>query len=229
MDKNFSRQHFEIFFLIFFQKIGFNISCKLFPYETICKKCQAYFQGKITTISSVCHQQNLPKVWLRLIPWMMAESYCIYRKYLDTSTPYHTCSKIWTCTIYYPLCLKIAGWVTNSETLMRCHILQHLIWVYTVCSGLSVWIHMVKIRYIYNLIGLETSCSVRIFATKYLAATQTPWSINLTFTTLLAFSADDKLMIFFLFFPANRIRHFMQIVSLGDNLHEMSIPVFWEK
>ena len=27
----------------------------------------------------------------------------------------------------------------------------------------------------------------------------------LTFTTLLAFSADDKLMIFFLFFPENRI------------------------
>ena len=27
----------------------------------------------------------------------------------------------------------------------------------------------------------------------------------------------------------NRIWHFMQIVSLGDNLHEMSNPVFWEK
>ena len=51
----------------------------------------------------------------------------------------------------------------------------------------------------------------------------------LTFTTLWAFSADNKLMIFFLFFPENRIRHFMQIVSLGDNLHEMSNPVFWEK
>ena len=34
----------------------------------------------------------------------------IYPKYSDTSTPYHTCSKIWTSTIYYPmLCLKIAG------------------------------------------------------------------------------------------------------------------------
>ena len=51
----------------------------------------------------------------------------------------------------------------------------------------------------------------------------------LTFTTLWAFSADDRLMIFFLFFPENRIWHFMQIVSLGDNLHEMSYPVFWEK
>ena len=52
---------------------------------------------------------------------------------------------------------------------------------------------------------------------------------NLTFTTLWAFSADDKMMLFFLFFPENRIWHFMQIVSLGDNLHEMSNPVFWEK
>ena len=32
---------------------------------------------------------------------------------------------------------------------------------------------------------------------------------------------------FFLLFPENRIRHFMQIVSIGDNLHEMSNPVSW--
>ena len=45
----------------------------------------------------------------------MAVSYRIYPKYLDTSTPYHICSKIWTSTIHYPmLCLKIAGWVANS-------------------------------------------------------------------------------------------------------------------
>ena len=35
----------------------------------------------------------------------------------------------------------------------------------------------------------------------------------LTFTTFWAFSADDRLMIFFLFFPENRIWHFKQIVS----------------
>ena len=41
--------------------------------------------------------------------------YCIYPEYLDTSKPYHTCSKIRTNTIYYLLfCLKIAGWVANS-------------------------------------------------------------------------------------------------------------------
>ena len=30
----------------------------------------------------------------------------------------------------------------------------------------------------------------------------------------------------FLFFPENRIQHFMQIVSLGDNLHEIAKPTF---
>ena len=53
--------------------------------------------------------------------------------------------------------------------------------------------------------------------------------LDLTFTTLWANSADDKLMIFFLFFPVHRIWHFLQIVSKRDNLQEMSNPVFWEK
>ena len=51
----------------------------------------------------------------------------------------------------------------------------------------------------------------------------------LTFTFLWANSADDKLVVFFLFFPENRILHFMQIVSIGVDLHEMSSPVFWEQ
>ena len=42
-------------------------------------------------------------------------------------------------------------------------------------------------------------------------------------------SADDTLMIFFIFFLENRIWRFMQIVSIGDNLHQMSKPAFWEK
>ena len=52
--------------------------------------------------------------------------------------------------------------------------------------------------------------------------------ISLTFTTLLAYSEGDKLMIFLLFSPDNRIWYFMQIVSIGDNLHEMSKPVLCE-
>ena len=42
-------------------------------------------------------------------------------------------------------------------------------------------------------------------------------------------SADDKLMLFILFFQENRMWHFMQIVSLGDNLHEVSHPIFFVK
>ena len=45
-------------------------------------------------------------------------------------------------------------------------------------------------------------------------------SFNLTITTLWA-SADDRLMIFFFFFPENMIWHFMSV----DNLHEMSSHV----
>ena len=41
-------------------------------------------------------------------------------------------------------------------------------------------------------------------------------------------SAEDTLVICFLFFTENMIRHFMQTVFFGDNLHEMSKPVFWE-
>ena len=47
----------------------------------------------------------------------------------------------------------------------------------------------------------------------------------LTLTALFVNSADNKLMIFFLFFPENRIWH---LKSNGDNLHEMSNPVFWK-
>ena len=36
-------------------------------------------------------------------------------------------------------------------------------------------------------------------------------------------------MIFFLFFPESIFWHFMQIVSSGDNLHEMSKSIFWDK
>ena len=51
---------------------------------------------------------------------------------------------------------------------------------------------------------------------------------RLTVTTLKANSADNKLT-FFLFFPENKLWHFMQIVSWGDNLHEMSKAYFLGK
>ena len=46
---------------------------------------------------------------------------------------------------------------------------------------------------------------------------------------LIKITAEDILEYFFLFFPENRILHFMQIVSSGDTMHEVSNPVFWEK
>ena len=49
--------------------------------------------------------------------------------------------------------------------------------------------------------------------------------VSLFLTTLLANSAEDKLMIFLLFFVENRLWHFMQI----DSLHEILSPVYWEK
>ena len=51
----------------------------------------------------------------------------------------------------------------------------------------------------------------------------------LTFTALWANSADDKLRMLFLFSPENRIWHSMQIVTIGDSLHESSNPVPLEK
>ena len=51
-------------------------------------------------------------------------------------------------------------------------------------------------------------------------------TVDVYFTTLWANFADDKLMIYFLYFLENRLWHFMQIVSRGDNLLEMSKHVF---
>ena len=49
---------------------------------------------------------------------------------------------------------------------------------------------------------------------------------SLNMTTLWANSANNKFMIFF---SENRISYFMQTVSSGVNLYEMSTPVFLKK
>ena len=58
--------------------------------------------------------------------------------------------------------------------------------------------------------------------------------VLLIFTTLWAYSSDDRLIMcccFFsdIFFPENRLCHFMHIVFKGDSLHEMSKLIFWKK
>ena len=43
------------------------------------------------------------------------EAYRFYLKYSDTSSPFHTCRKIWTSPFYYMfVCLKQCKWVANS-------------------------------------------------------------------------------------------------------------------
>ena len=49
-----------------------------------------------------------------------------------------------------------------------------------------------------------------------------------TFWTKFSRRQIDDIFPFFLL-GENRIRHFVQTVFIGDNLHEMSSPVFWEK
>ena len=47
----------------FFQKTGFDISCRLSPLETICMKCQILFPGKKRKLSPNCRLLNYPKEW----------------------------------------------------------------------------------------------------------------------------------------------------------------------
>ena len=129
----FSRWQIEIF-LIFPRKQALTFSCKLSPVETICMKCQNLFSGE--------NKKNIS--WCRLL------------KFLSRSAKhYHTCLKFWASPFYYLLkCLRTAGWVTNSVDPDQ--MLQHLIRVYTVCSGLSVplvWLNM-------HLIRVYSVCSV---------------------------------------------------------------------
>ena len=46
MLKKLSIQQFKIFFYYFSQKLSFDISCKLFPQETMCMKCQSLVSEK---------------------------------------------------------------------------------------------------------------------------------------------------------------------------------------
>ena len=53
------------------------------------------------------------------------------------------------------------------------------------------------------------------------------WDL-LMVSTLWVNSACEKKKIIFLLFPGNRVLHFMETVSLGDDLHEMLSPIFRE-
>ena len=53
--------------------------------------------------------------------------------------------------------------------------------------------------------------------------------MTITVTMLWTESADNKLMRVFRFFPENRISHIKQIVSTGENYHDMSNPISRKK
>ena len=86
-------------------------------FDTVWSTCTVFtlMQG-LTGLSSVDTDQNsrslsalFPFVILSTVDKSVTTSeyllyvYRIYPKYSNTSTPYHTCSNIWTSTIYYPM------------------------------------------------------------------------------------------------------------------------------
>ena len=80
---------------------------------------------------------------------------------------------------------------------------------------------------------VNTVIHITVTALSILYLTLSPLGKNSAGNILKYFSYFSKKTEFdtskFQLFPENRIKHFMQIVTIGDNLHEMFNPVFWEK
>ena len=119
------------------------------------------------------------------------------------------------------ICFVICLWFWKSFLKTMWTQIRLLLWVHTVC--------------LYAKIGLKS-------LQKYSADDINRWHFQMqVFLGILRVkrlnlmhSIMDKIFsghveIYFLFFPENKICHFMQIVSNGDKLHAMSNPVFWEK
>ena len=100
--------------------------------------------------------------------YLESSRYTIYPKYWETLSAYHTCSKIQNSSFYYRMMLccmygiLLYVWQT-VQTLIRCHILWQLIWVYFVCNGLSVLILRVitvtRFAHLYKFVQHRTSSS----------------------------------------------------------------------
>ena len=75
----------------------------------------------------------------------------------------------------------------------------------------------------------QAGCSDGSFSLYHTKSGKCQKAVVLTFITLWANLANDKELIVFLFFPENKVGHFMHIVSLGDNLHEILKLIFWGK
>ena len=123
--------------LVLFCKIGFRIPqlsdlCVSFlsVFRFVChlKSYCPYFSIKICDISLQLSQ-----------PY--SSNYYIYPKYWDTLTSYQTCRKIWKFH-YLLMCLKYS-WMSGKQCRPWSDAaLQHLIRIYSVCTGLPVPILM---------------------------------------------------------------------------------------
>ena len=128
--RKFSAADVSKYFSCFYQKTGFDISCKLSPMETICMKCTIPISGK--------NKKNI----IKLLSAELAQRVAQVKSY-------HSCWR-----------------------------------------QANVW---------------------------------------LTLSMLDKFFSRQHFEIFSYLFPVNKLWHFMQTVSSGDNLHKMSSPIFWEK
>ena len=95
---------------------------------------------------------------------------------------------------------------------------SQLIWICTVCHSeceimSTIWIKKSDWLKIWKGCGILIYSAGQGFMLNMLGKIFSIWHIE----------------IFFIFFPENRFWHFMHIVSNGDNLHEISNPVFWGK
>ena len=99
---------------------------------------------------------------------------------------------------------------------------SQLIWIYTNCR-----VHSDSAGQRLRQTDLtEWMCGqIRWFTRHTTQGTLCQTAAQLTFTN----SAYDKLMVFFLLFPENRLRHFIKNVSRGDKLHEVSKTIFRKK
>ena len=123
------------------------------------------------------------------------------------------------------------------EILIRCQILWHVIWVCTVCQvhflsdKLKFLAGQNKILQDRRLVSYQITIS---FCQKSQDICQTNWTFLqdrmknlLVLSDSPAVSQRLHIKIFFLIFPENRIWHFMQIVSTGDNSSDNILKHFF--
>ena len=100
--------------ILSFYRVDFHFGSKFFPFRVNTFSEGTWCVGNQTKSQKLSPLYRMEKN-VRSVSSPLKTVYCIYPKYSDTSAPYHTCSEIWTSTIYYPmLCLKITGWMADS-------------------------------------------------------------------------------------------------------------------